>query len=539
MKFVDALVPDTETERRDELRPCLKVFVSESVDDQAKDEIAKAVVETIETKHKKQFRSEDHEAWLDFIPAIKGKISIAEMLSDRSEEATPLQPEIKPGVQFEEPCRGTLGMLVQNCISIEKRSRHFHHGLTCAHCILPPVNCEDILQELKSQGKLGEFETLLREWERINLPGIFRDPSSLVRFQNLDLPQMGLSLECGHHVACNCQQEAEEQYTNLRKWMTLATLLPGQTISQSRKHGPKLAPVSGVCHGCFPSNDLTLPIWSGPTQATRNSGKVTVGSFFNMDIGAVSLNVEKASKHTIKDVGPPDLKWKTAEKFEDILPLENPIVGRRYPPLPVYALTKKGLAQISPKCLGFDIQGELMAAHIFVVSDTQSNHEDPYLKPGDSGSIVYTVHRTNDSHTAIAFGMLYAGGQVHDKKQYVHVFPLYTALEVLKPQLNYSDAQRLSTRKIEVEQYILKFEKAEKYKCELLGRLSSATKEDQERILEGLQQVHSMQCNKHIPIRGLSFELRPCTSVCGKLSSHDQRTPAKPVQSDIQRLGKP
>ena len=64
---------EVPTEQRDELRPCLKVFVSEPMNGQMKSEIAEAVVETIRIKHKKQFYSEDHEAWLDFIPAIGGK----------------------------------------------------------------------------------------------------------------------------------------------------------------------------------------------------------------------------------------------------------------------------------------------------------------------------------------------------------------------------------------------------------------------------------------------------------------------------------
>ena len=91
VKFME--VPNAATEQRDEQRPCLKVFVSEPMNWQMKGEIAEAVVDTIRVKHKKQFYSEDHEAWLDFIPAIGRKDSIAELLSDRSEEGIIQQSE--------------------------------------------------------------------------------------------------------------------------------------------------------------------------------------------------------------------------------------------------------------------------------------------------------------------------------------------------------------------------------------------------------------------------------------------------------------
>ena len=289
---------------------------------------------------------------------------------------------------------------------------------------------------------------------------------------------------------------------------------------------------------------LCIPFY--PRAHKWNDRGKTFSSRCNIDAGAVSLTQQPKTCALQMHVELSGIKkWKTARKFTDVLPSaptsECTLSVYRYAFSCHNTQQASGSLCIRKPDFPKFKPAKLETAHMFSFHQT----EECFIKEGDSGSVVYTLDR--ETSTATVFGVVYAVNTPEPSKssdtadatssvtQICHAFSLTNALDLLRPQLNYSSAKRLLKakslqsdfdKKSKLEKYLRSFENGENLKKAAIQKLNShdgSTSDEERRITHEcvwkyLNESYFRQCNYSqlegwIP--GLEFKLEPCVSGCG------------------------
>lgn len=559
-----AKVPDPDgCGERYELRPCLKVIVHEnveSVNDDTRRQIAEVVVKSIENRHAKRFASEDYNEWLDFItlsdkPACL--LSDNEVTQKRQQETC---VGLQPGAQFKvESNLGTWSLFAQNTVTVcEDTSRKYHHGLTCAHCVLPPSVCMDIVHPETSppsdpdpaatsdiSKECHKPGGLYEQWLEANVSYLIPEKEqSSIQSQLEELPIVGITSHCKCcRIPCTCHEVAisNQRYDCFHRWLSLTSLYPSETAPTNFRYFPgEIGGFVGAIQGFYPAIDDypdapfgPFPVRNAPPGIPKQDTLVT-GSHVNIDFGAISVVIpdRRNTDHTVKSISPSHItKWKTAQKFGHSLMPPNPQILGVKPTaladsnLPVYALNSRA-PQEGRMFNQTNDRGQLITAEVITIPETDDSR--PFFKRGDSGCVVYTLHGASkqDDFTGVVFGVLFSGGTLQEQgKGRYFVFPLCRALKLLTPQLNYRDAQfflregslPVKARK-KLKRYVDIFTRAEKMKKDILAKTYDR---EHGEPLEVLHEIYLAQCNNSksdFHTRGLSFQLDLCVSDCGEPS---------------------